>query len=92
HTEEMIVGRKSPDSVMLPDIDLAPFQADVMGVSRLHAGVRRQNDTLVLTDLGSLNHTQINGQRLHSHEVRVLHDGDELRFGQLTVRIYFRKE
>ncbi len=91
-TDEMIVGRKSPDSVMLPDIDLSSYQADVMGVSRLHAGIRRQADTLVLTDLGSLNHTHINGQRLHPHEVRVLHDGDELRFGQLVVRIYFRKE
>lgn len=88
--DEMIIGRQSSDSVMLPDIDLSPFQADTQGVSRLHAGLRRQDDTLVLSDLGSLNHTYINGQKLHQHEVRVLHHGDEIRFGQLMVRIYFR--
>jgi hypothetical protein len=90
--DEMVIGRTSTDSVMLPDIDLAPFQADTLGVSRLHAGLRRHGDTLVLTDLGSLNHTYINGQQLHAHEVRVLRDGDEIRFGRLVVRAYFRQE
>jgi hypothetical protein len=88
--DEIVIGRQSSDSVMLPDIDLSPFQADTQGVSRLHAGLRRQENTLVISDLGSLNHTYINGQKLHQHEVRVLHDGDELRFGSLMVRIYFR--
>jgi len=91
-TDEMVIGRKSPDSVMLPDIDLAPYKADSMGVSRLHAALRRLEHTVVLTDMGSMNHTYINGQRLHPHEVRVLNDGDELRFGQLIVRVYFRTE
>lgn len=90
--DEMVIGRTSTDSVMIPDVDLAPFQADTMGVSRLHAGLRRHGDTLVLTDLGSLNHTYINGQQLHAHEVRVLHDGDEVRFGHLVARVYFRQE
>lgn len=90
--DEMVIGRSSPDSVMLPDIDLAQYDAEVMGVSRLHAGLRRHGDTLVITDMGSLNHTYLNGQRLHPHEVRVLHDGDEIRFGQLPVRVHFRDE
>jgi hypothetical protein len=88
--DEMVIGRRSPENVMVPDIDLSAYQADSMGVSRMHAGLRRQDKTLVLSDMGSLNFTFINGQRLHPHEVRVLHDGDELRFGQLPVRIYFR--
>ncbi len=91
-TNEMIIGRHSPDSVMLPDIDLSAYQADIKGVSRLHAGLRRHGNTLVLTDMGSLNHTHVNGQRLHAHEVRALHDGDEIRFGQLTINVYFRQE
>ena len=88
-SSEMILGRRSPESVMIPDVDLSSFQADEKGVSRLHAGLRRQENTLVLTDLGSRNHTHINGQRLHSHEVRALHDGDELRLGQLVMYVYF---
>jgi hypothetical protein len=88
-TNETILGRKTADSVMIPDIDLSPFQAGEHGVSRLHASLRRENDTVVMTDLGSKNHTHINGQRLHAHEVRVLHDGDEIRLGNLVMYIYF---
>lgn len=90
--EEMVIGRRAPDNVVIPDIDLSPFQAESLGVSRLHAELHRQNNTLVLTDLGSLNHTHINGQRLHAHEVRVLHQGDEVRFGNLVLRVIFRRE
>jgi pSer/pThr/pTyr-binding forkhead associated (FHA) protein len=86
---EMIIGRKSPESVMVPDIDLSPFGAGDKGVSRFHAGLRRQDNTVVLTDLDSRNHTHINGQRLHTHEVRVLRDGDELRLGRLVMYVYF---
>jgi hypothetical protein len=87
---EMILGRKSPDSVMVPDVDLSPYEAGSRGVSRLHASIRRQDNTLVITDLGSVNHTFINGQRLHAHEVRVLHDGDEVRLARLVLYAYFR--
>jgi predicted component of type VI protein secretion system len=88
---EMILGRKSPDSVMVPDVDLSAYNAGNQGVSRLHASIRQQEDTLVLTDLGSVNHTFINGQRVHAHEVRVLHDGDEVRLGRLVLYSYFRE-
>lgn len=89
--EEMVIGRTSADSVVLPDIDLAPYKADELGMSRLHAGLRRQGNTLLLADMGSVNHTYLNGQRMHPHEVRVLSDGDEIRFGQLPVQVFFRK-
>ena len=89
---ELVVGRLSPESVMIPDVDLSPYQADVKGVSRLHAALRRQGTTLVLTDMGSLNSTYINGQRVHAHEVRVIQDGDELQFGRLRVRAHFESE
>jgi hypothetical protein len=88
---EMILGRKSPDSVMLPDVDLTAYGGGDKGVSRLHASFKRQDETLVLTDLGSVNHTFINGQRVHAHEVRVVHDGDEIRLGRLVLYAYFRE-
>ena len=88
---EMVIGRSSPDSVMIPDIDLAPYRADVLGISRLHAALRRHGDTLVLTDMDSLNHTLLNGKRVHAHEVRVLNDGDVLQFGKLRMRVHFKQ-
>lgn len=86
---ELVIGRRSPESVVIPDIDLTPYQGSLKGVSRLHAAIRRQGNTLVLADLESLNHTYINGQRVYSQEVRVLRHGDELRFGQLRVLVSF---
>lgn len=88
---EVVIGRRSPESVMIPDVDLAQYNAESKGVSRLHAALQRHETTLVLTDMGSLNHTYINGQRVHAHEVRVVHDGDQLQFGQLRVNVYFEQ-
>lgn len=88
---DTILGRRSLDSVMVPDVDLSPYGASEKGVSRLHASVRRQEQTLVLSDLGSINHTYLNGQLLHVHEVRVLHDGDEIRLGRLVINAYFHE-
>lgn len=90
-TNEMVIGRRLPDGVMIPDIDLTPYNGEALGVSRLHATLRRKDASIVLTDMGSLNHTYINGQRVHAQEVRVVQDGDELQFGQLRVNVYFER-
>ncbi|CAG0954430.1 MAG: FHA domain-containing protein [Anaerolinea sp.] len=87
---EVVIGRSSPDSPMKPDIDLAPFDAENLGVSRLHVSLNRDEYTVHVTDLSSRNHTFINGQRLHPREVRVLRDGDEIRLGRLTLKVVFR--
>jgi pSer/pThr/pTyr-binding forkhead associated (FHA) protein len=48
------------------------------------------DNTVVIVDLDSVNHTYINGQRLHPKEVRVLRDGDELRLGKLSIKVTFK--
>lgn len=87
---EILVGRSSIQTGTIPDVDLSPYDAASTGVSRQHARLRFQDNTVTITDLGSVNHTYINGQRLHAHEVRVLQDGDELRLGRLQMRIHFQ--
>ena len=47
--------------------------------------IRRGEDTLTLVDLGSVNGTHLNGQRLVPNQPRVLRDGDEIRLGRLVV-------
>jgi len=89
---ELIIGRSSPDSVIIPDIDLVRFGAKSQSVSRLHALLRREGDFLLLGDLGSLNHTYLNNERLQPQELRVLNDGDTIRFGQLVVDVIFGNE
>lgn len=89
---ELLVGRCTAQSAFVPDIDLQPFGAETMGVSRMHAALiyDLQDRALRIHDLGSANGTYINGQRLHAKENRVLRDGDELRLGQLTLRVLFQ--
>lgn len=88
--QELLIGRASPDNVVVPDIDLTRLCRKPHGVSRLHAAICRSGETLMIVDLGSKNSTFINGQRMVEHEVRLLHDGDMLRFGEVSVRVEFR--
>ncbi|HRE47900.1 MAG TPA: FHA domain-containing protein [Aggregatilineales bacterium] len=88
--KEIVLGRSSADSPMKPDVDLSSFDAEGLGVSRLHASLKRDEHTVQIMDLSSKNHTFINNQRLHPREVRVLRDGDEVRLGRLSFTITFR--
>jgi hypothetical protein len=88
--QEMILGRFDQTSDTPPDLDLTPFDALEKGISRIHAAIRRGEDTLTLVDLGSVNGTFLNGQRLTPNQPRVLRDGDEIRLGQLILHIYFK--
>jgi hypothetical protein len=72
-----------------PDIDLTPYGAIDKGVSRRHLQLTRDHDTIFVSDLGSANHTYLNGQRLLPHEPRILRDNDELRLGHLVLRVNF---
>ncbi|MBP8972411.1 MAG: FHA domain-containing protein [Anaerolineae bacterium] len=88
---ETILGRRDPATGATPDIDLTPFAGYRMGVSRRHAAIRHGEDnTLNIWDLGSSNGTFLNGQRLNAHRPYRLHDGDELRLGQMVMRLYFK--
>jgi hypothetical protein len=85
-----IVGREDISSDNHPDINLVPYGGLEKGVSRNHAMIERSEDTLTIVDMGSSNGTFLNGQRLVANQPRVLRDGDEIRFGKLVARIYFK--
>lgn len=88
--EELVLGRVDTSSMIRPDVDLAPYGALDKGVSRIHAAICRNEDTLLLVDKDSSNGTHLNGQRLVVDQPRVLRDGDEIRLGRLVMHIYFR--
>jgi predicted component of type VI protein secretion system len=76
----------------MPDVDLTPFAGYRMGVSRRHIVIRQSEDTrLDILDLGSSNGTYVNGQKLTPNQPQRLRDGDELRLGQMVMRIFFQK-
>jgi hypothetical protein len=88
--KQMILGRADANSTQTPDLDLTPYGALEKGVSRIHAAIHRSEDTLTLVDMGSINGTHLNGQRLIPEQPRVLRDGDEIRLGKLVAHIYFK--
>jgi hypothetical protein len=88
--DELMLGRADVRSEWMPDLDMSSFDGAEMGVSRRHAAIRRGENTLMLVDLGSVNGTHLNGQRLTPNQPRVLRDGDEVRMGKLVFHIYFK--
>lgn len=88
---ETIFGRRDPATGAMPDVDLTPFAGYRMGVSRRHAAIRfGETNNLDLWDLGSSNGTFLNGDRLNAHRPYRLHDGDEIRLGEMMIRVYFQ--
>jgi len=53
------------------------------GVSRRHASVRREGGAVLVDDLGSVNGTYVNGERIG--QGRALEEGDKIQVGPMTV-------
>lgn len=88
--EEIVLGRRDPNTGAIPDVDLTAYAGYRLGVSRRHAIIRMQDKALYLTDLGSSNGSFLNGTRLSPHRPHQLRDGDEVRLGQMALRLYFQ--
>ncbi len=88
-TEECVIGRTFEDEIV--DVDLTEYRAVELGVSRRHVKLTRQSDTVMVQDLGSINGTYLNGQRLIAYQPRVLRNEDELRLGRLVMRVSFMR-
>lgn len=85
--DEIQIGRAS--SELVPEVDLSDDDGAEKGVSRLHAKIQAVQAGLVLIDLESTNGTLLNNYRLPPHEPYPLQSGDELRFGDLLVHLFF---
>jgi hypothetical protein len=89
-SEDMILGRRDPTTGATPEVDLTAFAGYRMGVSRRHASLALENNQLNLWDLGSSNGTFVNGTRLTPHQPNLIRDGDEVRLGQMVIRLFFQ--
>ena len=86
---ELVVGRADNVTDYQPDIDLTPHGAYRLGLSRRHAIILREGDTILVKDLNSRNGTFINGNLVVNGSQELIHDGDDIRFGNLTMRVTF---
>lgn len=84
---EFTLGRSSEDQPILPDIDLAPYHAYEYGVSRLHASITISQPSALLTDFGSANGTQLNGQKLSPNKPYPITHGDIFSLGKMKIQL-----
>ncbi len=85
---ETLIGRYDPVTDLRPDVDLT--QVDIKrSVSRRHARIVRTADGHVITEeVGALNGTFVNGEKLVTGKPRLLADGDRIGLGM--VKLVFR--
>ena len=85
---ETLIGRFDPVTEQMPDLDLT--QVDLKrSVSRRHARLVRTNDGFVVTEeVGALNGTFVNGDKLVTGRPHPLQDGDRVSVGM--VKLVFR--
>lgn len=73
-----------------PDFDLTPFGAVERGVSRRHARLHLQNQTLYVTDLGSTNGTFMGDTQLPPGVPTPFDKGKKLMLARLPLRVLYR--
>lgn len=81
--DDVILGRIDTANIL----DLTPYQASELGVSRQHVMLRPTHQHLIAIDLGSTNGTWHNGRSIGVHMPHPLVGGDVLMLGRLGLEI-----
>jgi pSer/pThr/pTyr-binding forkhead associated (FHA) protein len=88
-----ILGRVSAEiKTDAPLVDLTPFQALDLGISRVHASISKTKDGYQITDLESSNGTWHENQRLTPREPYPLESGDRIRVGRLNILVFYPRQ
>jgi hypothetical protein len=87
---EFFLGRKSEegDAAFL---DLAPFGAFQLGVSRQHALIKQTKQGYEIVDQGSTNGTFLNGERLVANKPYTLPQSSQVSLGRLHLLMLYGK-
>jgi CRP-like cAMP-binding protein len=87
--DETTIGRADPVTGILPDIDLTPVDTN-RSVSRRHAKiVKRGSEYCVLEEVGTVNGTYVNDQRIPTGTPVPIHHGDMLKIGLIAMKAVF---
>lgn len=71
-------------------LDLSPMGGYNLGLSRRHALIQRTEHGYEILDLGSVNGTWLNEERLHPHKAYPLASGSHLRLGRMRLFVLYR--
>ena len=78
--DSTLVGREDPTL----QIDFDGY-TDGQYISHRHAQIVRHDGTFFIEDLGSSNHTRVNGAKLSVGQTQLLKEGDKVRFGKIEL-------
>jgi CRP-like cAMP-binding protein len=87
--DETTIGRADPVTGILPDIDLTPVDTN-RSVSRRHAKILRTGqDYHILEEVGTVNGTYVNDQRIPTGVPVTIHSNDQLKIGLIAMKAVF---
>ena len=91
---EFVIGRKVDKTTgpLEPLLDLSPLGGFGLGISRRHAVIRRVEHGYEILDLGSVNGTWLNEERLVPHKTYPLTSGSHVRLGNMRLYVIYRPE
>jgi CRP-like cAMP-binding protein len=87
--DETTIGRADPVTGILPDVDLTPVDTN-RSVSRRHAKIIKTGDDYhVLEEVGTVNGTYVNDQRIPTGVPVTIHNGDLVKIGLISMKVVF---
>lgn len=87
--DETTIGRADPVTGILPDVDLTPVDTN-RSVSRRHAKIIKTGENYhVLEEVGTVNGTYVNDQRIPTGVPVTIHNGDLLKIGLISMKAVF---
>lgn len=87
--DETSIGRADPVTGILPDVDLTAVDTN-RSVSRRHAKILKGGDEYhVLEEVGTVNGTYVNEQRIPTGVPVTLHNGDLVKIGLVSMKVVF---
>lgn len=86
-TSALTIGRSDAKSDVAPNIDLKPFGAEQLGVSRRHLNIKLDTEGVMVEDLHSVNGTRLNGTRIEPGRAYVVRHGDQLMIGGMELQV-----
>lgn len=87
--ERITVGRSDIPTQTIPDVDLLPYNARQLGVSRIHMEIIARNSRVTIRDMDSSNGTFLNNGRMMAGVEYRLQHGDRIALGKLELQVQF---
>jgi pSer/pThr/pTyr-binding forkhead associated (FHA) protein len=85
---DTLVGRSDPVTGITPDVDLTPLDPQ-RSTSRRHAKLYQMSDTFyVMEEIGVMNGTYVNGNRVATGVPIAVQNGDVLKFGLVALTFH----